>query len=176
MSRNERERQRDIDRNRSHEGSHMADEQPQFTPDVVAYPAWRWTCPQCRTENYLHESVEGKKLYITLDEPCASCFMCSHPVELIQFNDADDCDPEFKVENHEHDYDAVALDEDEDDEDDEDDDDSEVYWDDEDDEDDSDIEWHDDDDDDDEDDSDIDWDDDFDDEDEFDELDDEPEH
>ncbi len=165
MSTNERERQR------PHEGNHMPDEQPQFTPDVVAYPAWRWTCPQCQTENYLHASVEGKKLYITLDEPCASCFMCSHPVELIPFNDADDCDPEFKPENHEHDYDAVALDDDEDDEDDEDDDDSEVYWDDEeDDEDDSDIEWHDDDDEDD-DDSDIDWDDDFDDED-----DDEPEH
>lgn len=157
------------ERQREHEGEHMPDEQPQFTPEVVAYPAWRWTCPRCQTENYLHASVEGRKLYITLDEPCASCFMCSHPVELIQFNDADDCDPKFKPENHEHDYDIVALDEDEDE------DDSEVYWDDEDDdEDDSEVEW----DCEDGDDSDDDWDDDFDDEDddEFDELDDEPEH
>jgi hypothetical protein len=170
MSTNERERQRPF------EGNDMSDEQPQFTPDVVAYPAWRWTCPQCKTENYLHASVEGKKLYITLDEPRASCFMCSHPVELIPFNDADDCDPEFKPENHEHDYDAVALDDDEDDEDDEDEydeyeDGSEVYWDDEDEES-SDVYLDDEEDDD----SDIDWDDDFDDEDEFYELDDEPEH
>lgn len=151
----------------------MADEQPQFTPDVVAYPAWRWTCPQCKAENYIHASVESEKLYITLNDVNASCFLCSHPVELVPFHEADDCDPAFKVENRKHDYDVVGLDgEPLDDDDDDDDDDSDVVW------------CDDDYDDEDDDDSVIEWDDDFDDEDDDDDEflddefidDDEPEH